>query len=197
MAGMFTRFGVEWEPGALKAEQVSMHDIGHHLGLICRYGGAVAAHYSVAEHCTLGVEVMASFGHIRPDQQMSFLLHDAHEAYMGDLAAPIKRKCPSYRKLELQAMHVVLDLLCPWWREHEKLVDFWDETMYLAELKAGLPHRLAMDESVREYNVQSKYINRASKWIRFDTAPVATARFLTLYERLSHKLKEKHDADQS
>lgn len=73
--------------------EFDVHDIAHALANNCRYTGHVRRRYSVAEHC-----VLVSF--IMEDQKMGNpfegLMHDAHEAYMGDMASPWKRLLPDY-----------------------------------------------------------------------------------------------------
>lgn len=76
-----------------------MTDVPHALGRICRYTGHVGAdHYSVAQHCVIGAEtIFAETG----DRLLAaaFLLHDAHEAYLGDIATPVKVAICDPRKL--------------------------------------------------------------------------------------------------
>ena len=43
-------------------------------------------HYTVAQHCALGAIYLASIGD--DEAAAAFLLHDAHEAYIGDIATP-------------------------------------------------------------------------------------------------------------
>lgn len=65
-------------------EMIFIDDIAHALGNICRFGGQVKRFYSVAQHC-LVVAAMA------PDNiKMEALLHDASEAYLGDVIKPLK-----------------------------------------------------------------------------------------------------------
>lgn len=64
-------------------------DIAHHLAAVCRFGGACDPWYSVAEHSCLVARLMLARGlHWRI--QLAGLLHDAHEAYIGDLQSPLK-----------------------------------------------------------------------------------------------------------
>jgi len=68
-----------------KPEQVCMEDIAHSLAYQCRYTGHTREFYSVAQHCVL----MARNPNL-PGNPMAKLLHDAAEAYIGDIARPWK-----------------------------------------------------------------------------------------------------------
>ncbi len=64
-------------------------DIAEALARIPRFTGHVrAGPYSVAQHCALGADLLFAETS-RPDFAAAFLLHDAHEAYLGDIATPI------------------------------------------------------------------------------------------------------------
>lgn len=71
------------------AELVVIEDIAHALANICRFGGHTRRFYSVAEHCCHVRDLVAGWGYSRCAVQAS-LLHDAHEAYMGDCVRPLK-----------------------------------------------------------------------------------------------------------
>lgn len=77
------------EPLALKPSQVDIESIAHALAAKCRYTGHCLKFYSVAEHCVRGAEVFEKQG--RRDLALAFLLHDAGEAYLCDVAGPIKK----------------------------------------------------------------------------------------------------------
>ncbi len=65
------------------------HDIAAPLGLICRYSGQLPACtlYSVAQHCCIGADWALS--KTRDHRlALAFLLHDAHEALIGDWTTP-------------------------------------------------------------------------------------------------------------
>lgn len=68
--------------------------IANSLSNICRYTGHVNRFYSVAEHCVLVSKAV-------PERYaLEGLLHDASEAYVGDVSSPLKRLLPDYRKIE-------------------------------------------------------------------------------------------------
>lgn len=94
------------------AEDIDEVDIAHALSLLCRYGGHSSRFYSVAEHCIL-VSLAVS-----PENALWGLLHDATEAYMGDLIRPLKRQMPDYATAEDHLMAFIclkfgLPLRCP------------------------------------------------------------------------------------
>lgn len=68
-----------------RTEDVCLDDIAHALSNLCRFTGHVKTFYSVAQHCVLASRA------VHPDVAMLALLHDAAEAYLGDIARPWKR----------------------------------------------------------------------------------------------------------
>lgn len=64
---------------------IDIEDIAHHLALRNRYSGATARPYSVAQHSCIVANLIPD-----PSLRMWGLLHDAAEAYLPDVAHPIK-----------------------------------------------------------------------------------------------------------
>ncbi|MGP1692146.1 MAG: hypothetical protein ACTS6O_06535, partial [Giesbergeria sp.] len=64
-------------------------EIAHALAQINRYTGHAARPYSVAEHSLLVCDIVC-IGGCDCHAQLAALLHDAHEAFCGDAATPIK-----------------------------------------------------------------------------------------------------------
>ncbi|MFJ8826957.1 hypothetical protein ACIREE_34950 [Streptomyces sp. NPDC102467] len=71
-------------------ESIALEDIAGALSRICRFGGHTSEFYSVAQHSVLVSEVVADMG--RPDLRLLALHHDSHEAYLGDMPTPLKRR---------------------------------------------------------------------------------------------------------
>ena len=66
-------------------DQIDIVDIAHALSHICRFGGHVKKFYSVGQHCILASTIPKS-----KIDQLRALLHDASEAYIGDIVSPLK-----------------------------------------------------------------------------------------------------------
>lgn len=68
--------------------------IAHGLSNVCRYGGQCPKPYTVAEH-SVHVSYLVPTAYA-----FEALMHDASEAFLGDVVTPLKRKLPEYKKLE-------------------------------------------------------------------------------------------------
>lgn len=79
-------------------EQIVLKDISHALSMLCRFGGHSRNFYSVAEHSFLIAEYFEDRREY--DLARAALLHDATEAYMGDVIRPLKLHWPLYRQTE-------------------------------------------------------------------------------------------------
>lgn len=81
--------------------KITLHDIAHHLAKEYRYGGSLPLgdRYSVALHSmylsTYALEYWNS-----EDLARCLLMHDASEAYLGDVVTDIKRCLPDYKVME-------------------------------------------------------------------------------------------------
>ena len=80
-----------------RSEEVSLEAIASGLSKICRFGGQTKGDlfYSVAEHSVLCWQIALSRGYGSMTRR-AVLLHDAHEAYTGDITRPLKQHLPEY-----------------------------------------------------------------------------------------------------
>jgi uncharacterized protein len=72
-------------------EQLDARDIARALANQCRFGGHCRAFYSVAQHSVIVSELVEERGGDAEDA-FAALMHDATEAYLGDMPHPIKHR---------------------------------------------------------------------------------------------------------
>lgn len=82
-------------------------DIVHALSHICRFNGQCREFYSVAQHSGIVADMVVRGGH--PGFELVALLHDATEAYLGDVISPLKKTdaMQRYRVLERDWAHEI------------------------------------------------------------------------------------------
>ena len=85
MSFIITRTGIQFDLAKPTADMVHTADIAHSLSMQCRFNGHTSQFYSVAQHCCLVAELVPA------EHQLAALLHDATEAYVGDMVRPLKQ----------------------------------------------------------------------------------------------------------
>lgn len=74
-----------------RTDQMDIRDVAHALAMQCRFNGHTREFYSVAEHSVrVAIECFKRSGGLRT-AFVAGLLHDAAEAYVGDMVQPLKR----------------------------------------------------------------------------------------------------------
>lgn len=103
MEAIRTASGILFWPFDPRPEDIYLEDIAHHLSHLCRFTGASRRFYSVAQHSWL-VSVLCA-----PEDALYGLLHDASEAYLNDIARPVKRRIElaGYRDAEHRLQAVI------------------------------------------------------------------------------------------
>ena len=95
---MTTYTGRQFWPLDPRPEDVCIEDIAHALSMICRFGGHCRKFYSVAQHSCYVASLIP--GPEKDGTSLAALMHDAAEAYVGDLIRPIKRSFTPYHQVE-------------------------------------------------------------------------------------------------
>lgn len=103
---MITYTGRRFWPLSPRPEDVDFRDVAHGLSNLCRYGGHVRCFYSVAEHSNLLAMHFLEAG--REDLARYALLHDAAEAYVGDIIRPLKPELARFKEIEKPIERAVL-----------------------------------------------------------------------------------------
>jgi len=88
-------------------DDVDIEDIILALPNICRFGGRIPKHYSVAQHAVELARWLSKQG--KDDLVPLALLHDAGEAYIGDIIYPIKIQIPIFLELEDQITEMIYE----------------------------------------------------------------------------------------
>lgn len=88
------------------ADSIDIVDIAHALSNQNRYGGHTRYPYSIAAHSSMVALLIHDQGY-SPDIIAAGLLHDAAEAYMGDMVSPLKSMFPRFREIELQILRKI------------------------------------------------------------------------------------------
>ncbi len=96
-----TFLGNRFYPAAPRIEDVHIEDIAHGLAFQCRFNGQTRAFYSVAQHSLLVA------GLVPARLRLAALLHDAAEAYLGDMVKPLKALFPEFSRLEEGVMTII------------------------------------------------------------------------------------------
>lgn len=125
-----------------KESDVCLEDISHHLSNIQRFGGAVdfKYRYSVAEHC---MNVMSAGEHLSKEAARYALMHDAAEAYIGDVVTSFKALLPDYKEIEKHVEDVIfskynIDT------SHRAQVKEIDSRIMLNEVLAFMPEKYSL-----------------------------------------------------
>lgn len=100
---MHTHTGKQFFPLDPRADDICIEDIAHALSIVNRFGGHSANPYSVAQHSVL-------VSRICPEEYaLCGLLHDATEAYIGDVVTPLKVLLPEFKTIENNLWTVIAE----------------------------------------------------------------------------------------
>lgn len=100
MTWILTATGNEVDMALPRVGDINLKTIAHHLSLINRFCGATCRPYSVAEHSLLVCEILERRYSLNGSGLFAGLMHDAHEAYVNDMATPAKRQIEGWSQFE-------------------------------------------------------------------------------------------------
>jgi len=133
------------------ADMVVLEDIAHALANQCRFTGHLKQFYSVAQHSVLVSQVC------NPEDALWGLLHDGSEAFLSDIARPVKKHPtlgPAYASIEDGLMRAICDRF-GLAHEMPASVKEADNTVLMAEARALMPSnwRVSFSDAAFTYDV--------------------------------------------
>lgn len=87
---------------------IDIESIAAALSKICRFGGHTPSFYSVAEHSVMATVLAANEGYVG-EALKAVLLHDATEAFLGDMVKPLKVHMSAYQSVEKRMEQAIAD----------------------------------------------------------------------------------------
>lgn len=106
-----TYSGGVFHPLAPRCHEIRLEDIINPLANTVRYNGGTryGVHYSVAEHSVLIARLLRAQFPDDPVLALQGLMHDAAEAYVGDMVRPVKSMVPAFREIEDRVTAVIFE----------------------------------------------------------------------------------------
>lgn len=96
-----TYLGNRFYPLEPRIDDVDIEDIAHGLAYQCRFNGQTNAFYSVAQHSLIVAALVPE------ELRFAALLHDAAEAYLGDMVKPLKVMLPAFSEIEDNVSRII------------------------------------------------------------------------------------------
>lgn len=101
-----TYLGHRFYPLEGRIDRIHLEDIAHGLAYQCRFNGQTSEFYSVAQHSMMVADIVSR---AHPELRLPALLHDASEAYLGDVVKPLKALLPEYKGIEERVERIVAE----------------------------------------------------------------------------------------
>lgn len=133
--------GRQTYPFDMRPEDVDIEEIAHSLSNLCRFQGHCRAFYSVAQHSVLVSR------NVPPEIALQGLLHDATEAYCGDMIRPIKRQMRDYVQPETRIQYAIWEHFdLPRWSLDPRVKVADNRALQTERRDLLAPHRWAWQE---------------------------------------------------
>lgn len=137
-----------------KPEDICIEDIAHSLANQCRFTGHTRRFYSVAQHSVHVSQLCENY-------PLEGLLHDASEAYLSDIARPIKRATMEFSNHYASAEE---NLMIAIWKKYGlNPADSEDEVMIADNIMLGAEARDLMPSVFSEFGM-GKFEEQAKGW---------------------------------
>lgn len=161
-------------------EMIDIRDIAKGLAYKPHFSGFSPKFFSIAEHSLAVEEMVALIDKNDYPARLAALLHDASEAYTGDMIKPIKNLLPAFVMIEKKIQSAIYSKYGIKYKDHELDIKLSDNR--IQEIEAMAFYRKATDLTPFENIVVNRYI-------RYLTPDEALKGFLERFEWLTYKIK--------
>ncbi len=155
--------------------QIVIGDIAHGLAHQCRFNGQANKFYSVAQHSVLVASILPR------ELRLAGLLHDASEAYLGDVVQPLKDLLPEYQAIEVNFCQV-LGVRFGVNLQHNDAIRHADLVVLATERRDLMPMDIADWSSIAG-------ITPLSRTIKPMSPEAASAEFMAMFFSLTNQKK--------
>lgn len=151
---IITYTGQVFRPLEPDVADVDLLDIAQALSLKCRWTGQCARLYTIAKHSLRVANVAVALAKLQGIKDRAHLqsihdhgiMHDAHEAYLADLASPIKSLVPGWREIEDKIQNTILDYMGLDHSHGAPFVKQADSMLLWIEYRELFPPKLKIDD---------------------------------------------------
>ncbi len=174
---------IRFDPTKPEWQDIEIEDIAHALSYITRANGHFNVFFSVARHsinCALEAKERGHSSRV----QLLCLLHDAAEAYIGDMTRPLKMKIPAFGEIEKEYQKIIFSkFIADDITDGEKaLTRAVDDTMLYHEFLKYNGEKLLAEEP--EIHIDIKKDIKSPEETK--------AQFLSLFNELQKEIKEEN-----
>ena len=155
-----TLSGIRFNPLSPKPCDICIDDIAHALSLICRGNGQISCFYSVARHSICCAKEAYERG-LGARVELLCLIHDAAEAYIGDMTRPLKRQMPKFADCENELVKVIFEALeiSPMNNDELKAVKEIDNAMLYHEFKMMNGYELYDEVPIIHIEISTDFVD--------------------------------------
>jgi len=164
----------------IDSNEICIEDIAHALSNICRFGGHTPFHYSVAQHSLLVSRLVPR------EYALEALLHDATEAYIGDMVTPLKRRIPEFSGYEAELSKKISRVF-----GLRNIGDFgingmlWSEEIHKADLEAlAIEAKFVMGADLEDWGLDPVTNTQMRRMVRPRTQKEAKEDFLNRFKEI-------------
>lgn len=181
-----TYSGHAFYPKEGKISKIEIDDVAHALSNICRYNGHCRKFYSVAEHSVLVSRIIRAMWPEDLEAIWAGLLHDATEAYVGDVTTPLKITMPQFMALEDSiALDIAKKFKIKWTKRTVERVKLADMTALSTEAR-NLFKDVSKWSTIKTYEPRPELLSPS-----FPVPPdTAASYFLEEFKRIEKELKK-------